>query len=309
MAVLASYLPERDDLCLYDGSNTGIPIGWNPDNPLYPYRAQLGAIKLPYREFFNQSISYPEPPATPLSQKPNYWNSHKPHFVFVAPRLGLCSMHYWEGVFDRNRNAATYGIWDEQSMWFADASFNTTRLTNTNFLRPWTRTTGGVQVSPTDVGICEYDGPSVSPYGTMPVLVASTIPRGTAGFCIDGNGKTFEFTMRECQDSTPPGYKSTRGTAPNLLEIFQNDSSTLWLVPIDGILHLVGQQFFPSGGPLFGGAAAQATLALPTSYLDGLGSGKQFVPVRYPAAFENLANQTDTLDAKAQAEAILALVS
>jgi hypothetical protein len=95
---IADYDPITQDLYLYNETNTGNPIAWNPNCVVYQYREYLETRRAKQRIFFNQLA--PEPPGSPLSQKPNYWNNQgvgvqSAPYMWVSPSRGLFSSHYW----------------------------------------------------------------------------------------------------------------------------------------------------------------------------------------------------------------------
>jgi len=284
MAHLSSYDPSVDDLCLYDGTNSGQPIGWNTGSPLYPYRSQLRWLRLPYRSYDHESSSYPEPGGTSLAQKPNYWNHNHPPIVFVASKLAVCAQHFWNaGNGDGNRQAGVYNIWDAQVLKFADASFNLTTLDNATLLYPYTKQSDGTRVSLTDVGIFEYDGAiSIDADDCLPVIRPETIPYGASGWYLDGNGKAIPCTFNYTHDYTPDESSSVFSlTIDRLLDSFVGDSGAVSLVlhPDEDRLYLVGHD--TTGGGETHGSTSICAPSYPTSYLNTLGTGKSFTPVSW----------------------------
>lgn len=87
-----SYNPTLHDLYLYGGSNTGLPIGLNPNCILYDARESYKSIGVRTRQFETQ-ISPPIGPTagTPLSKYPNYYNSGIPLIWKISEtRAGAC---------------------------------------------------------------------------------------------------------------------------------------------------------------------------------------------------------------------------
>lgn len=94
-----NYDPVTQDLYLYNETNTGDPIAWNPNCVVYKYREYLETRRAKPRDFFNP-VGFPEPPGTTLSQKPNYWNnlgvgSNTAPYIFANANRGIFCSHYW----------------------------------------------------------------------------------------------------------------------------------------------------------------------------------------------------------------------
>lgn len=290
MAVITDYVPATDDLCLYDETNSGQPIAWNTGSPLYAYRSQLRWMRLPYRAYVYESTGYPEPPATSLSQKPNYWNSQKPHLYFAAPRVAFGCRHIWESGVDAARNAALTEIWASQELKFSDSSFGTvTTLANADFIRPWTLQEDNVtRVSNSDVGIFEYGGAvTIDADDCLGVLRPCEIPYGTEGWMLDGNGKVIPIVYEYAAPTVISHYPdadidveggAVRYSSPRLLETFLYDSGDIMFVlhPDSGMLSVVGHVAVGSSS-----VVSDVPNGYPSSYLASLGAGKTVTPSRW----------------------------
>lgn len=86
------YNPTLHDVYLYGPSNTGLPIGLNPNCILYACRNCYSAISLRNRGF-NLEVT-PVPPGTPTSLLPNYYNINSPLFKSKSERSVTVAVHY-----------------------------------------------------------------------------------------------------------------------------------------------------------------------------------------------------------------------
>lgn len=125
------YDPVTQDLFLYNETNTGNPIAWNPNCIVYKYREYLETRRARPRRFFNQ-ILYPEPPGLPLSQRPNYWNNlgngvETAPYLFISPDRGLFCGHYWSGATEYKRS----NIYANQISGWNGIDFNYLTMDNT----------------------------------------------------------------------------------------------------------------------------------------------------------------------------------
>ena len=96
MAFIKDYNPKYDDIFLYDSSNTGMPIGLNPNHELYRYKNFISAINCRVRQWSQINPDYPSGPpvGTPLSQYPNYYNNGQSLHWWISPTLIGSCIHY-----------------------------------------------------------------------------------------------------------------------------------------------------------------------------------------------------------------------
>jgi hypothetical protein len=87
-----NYDPSLHDVYLYDPSNTGLPIGLNPNCILYDCRNCYSSISIRSRAF-NIQIK-PVPPGTPTSLLPNYYNANSPLFKSKSEKIITVALHY-----------------------------------------------------------------------------------------------------------------------------------------------------------------------------------------------------------------------
>lgn len=87
-----NYDPTLHDVYLYGPSNTGLPIGLNPNCILYDCRNCYSAISLRSRAF---SVEIkPVPPGTPTSMLPNYYNIGLPLLKSKSERTVTVAIHF-----------------------------------------------------------------------------------------------------------------------------------------------------------------------------------------------------------------------
>jgi len=87
-----NYNPTLHDVYLYGPTNTGYPIGLNPNCLIYGAREDYASISLRPRAF-NVLIESP-PPGVGLSMLPNYYNTNSPIFTVVSPNSVMLNMHH-----------------------------------------------------------------------------------------------------------------------------------------------------------------------------------------------------------------------
>lgn len=87
-----NYNPTLHDVYLYDSSNTGLPIGLNPNCILYDCRNCYKSISVRARAFAN--LIKPVPPGTPTSLLANYYNTATPLFVVESDKKISATIHY-----------------------------------------------------------------------------------------------------------------------------------------------------------------------------------------------------------------------
>jgi hypothetical protein len=86
------YNPITDDLYLYDVSNTGYPIGLNPNSQLYGASAYLKTTSVLYRRF--EIIGETHSPGLTLSYYPNYYNADIPKAQWISENILSGTVHY-----------------------------------------------------------------------------------------------------------------------------------------------------------------------------------------------------------------------
>ena len=119
----SNYNPTVNDLYLYNISNTGYPIGLNPNSPLAGCTGSLRTLSVMSRQFSITGPS-PPPPGLSLSQYPNYYNANSPRAQWISEDTLSGTIHYMvypcsgqpgKYAFDYEGATANYGwaFWNE----------------------------------------------------------------------------------------------------------------------------------------------------------------------------------------------------
>lgn len=87
------YNPSLHDVYLYGPSNTGYPIGLNPNCLIYGASGDYRSLSLRSRGF-NFFIGTPIPPGTPNSLLSNYYNINSPLFVTLSDKSVGTAVHF-----------------------------------------------------------------------------------------------------------------------------------------------------------------------------------------------------------------------
>jgi hypothetical protein len=255
-----TYNPATDDLYTYDGTNSGWPTGWNPSHPLYSYRSQLAWIGVRSRSTsLAQSggdLLYTKDnnagAAQPLAQKPNWFNPRLPSLAFVAPRLAIGAIHYWDGVTNRAR-PATVGLgYLDPIIKTMDADGTLRTFANAHFRGTWNQNPSGTYRGNQDCGYAELELGDAHP-GPFPTMLRVHDRTFTAqpAWLIEGNGRAWPMTLQS------PGYVF-EGTAfesainPNLrlatmdleppagADLYVGDSGGILILISDGVVYALG---------------------------------------------------------------------
>ena len=87
-----NYNPTLHDIYLYDGTNTGYPIGINPNSLIAGASADFAAVQIRYRQFDTEIT--PPPPGATVGVYPNYYNANIPMCTVISDKIIQLNSHY-----------------------------------------------------------------------------------------------------------------------------------------------------------------------------------------------------------------------
>ena len=245
------YTPATDDLYDYDGTNSGWPTGWNSGHALYPYRSQLTWIGVRSRSTSlaqsGGNLDYTKDnnagAGETLDQRPNWFNPRLPSLAFLAPRLAIGAIHYWDGVTNRAR-PATVGLgYLDPIIKTMDADGTLRTFANAHFRGTWNQNPSGTYRGNQDCGYAELELGDAHP-GPFPTILRvhdrTFVDQET--WMIEGNGRAWPMTLQS------PGYilngtPQEKAINPNqriaTMEVIPPSGWDLWAGDSGGILILV----------------------------------------------------------------------
>lgn len=257
---LSIYTPATDDLYTYDASNSGWPTGWNPSHPLYAYRSQLTWLGVRQRSVslaqsgndVNYTWNNNAGAAQPLAQRPNWFNPRHPTLAFVAPRLAIGAIHFWDGGLVERARPASVGVWSTPVIRTMDADGSLREFANSQFRGTWNQSPLGTWRGNRDCGFAELEGGTPHP-GPFPTLLRIDRPFDDVPvWLIEGNGRAIPFTLH-----SPAYYRYSAFDAPWAVDPLQHgytmdvdppsypslyigDSNGYFVALIDGIVYALG---------------------------------------------------------------------
>lgn len=257
---LPTYTPATDDLYTYDGTNSGWPTGWNPSHPLYAYRSQLTWIGVRQRSVSlaqsggdpNYTWDNNEGASQTLTQKPNWFNPRYPTLAFVAPRLAIGAIHFWDGGLVERARPAGLGIWSTPGIKTMDADGSLRTFANAQFRGTWNQSPLGTWRGNVDCGFAELEGGTPHP-GPFPQILRIDRPFDNVQvWLVEGNGRAIPFTLNSpayyrhssfdepwavdprahyyTMDVEPPAYPS----------LYTGDSNGYFVALIDDVVYALG---------------------------------------------------------------------
>lgn len=270
-----NYDPVTQDLYLYNETNTGDPIAWNPNCVVYKYREYLETRRAKPRDFFNQ-VGFPEPPNTPLSQKPNYWNnlgegSNTAPYMFANPNRGIFCSHYWacDGYKRLNLYVSDIPSWT-YSLKFLNLNNQLVTLDNTKLKFGWEwieNIPGGFAPQwtlqnvkmPKDYSIWEYEGTEMVGKKFPKVTKISEIAPDSfeSIFVIDSQDKVLFSSVNdylEIGKSSNIGWPATYDRyqiwhnpifSSRVISLAVGDSGSQMYGVRDGVIYFLGQYDTP----------------------------------------------------------------
>lgn len=262
---LSTYTPATDDLYTYDGTNSGWPTGWNPSHPLYAYRSQLAWVGVRQRSTSlaqsGSDITYTwnanDGADETLAQKPNWFNPRLPALSFVAPRLAIGAMHFWDGGLTERARPASLGLWSTPVIRTMDADGSLRTFANAQFRGTWNQSPLGTWRGNRDCGYAELEGGTPHP-GPFPTILRIDRPfDDVTVWLIEGNGRAIQFTLNSpafyrysgfdipwvvdprvhgyTMDVDPPAQK-----VAGIEALYNGDSGGILVALIDGTVYALG---------------------------------------------------------------------
>jgi hypothetical protein len=247
---------EWTDLFTYSlsaGEPVGLPTGWNPACPLYPYRSRLIGYKARERKGYAWTFSNSPgntrtvPGGTPAAQLPNYYNSTSPPLLLASPRVAFVTQHYY-GIGDNVARNDSFGVYngnDGPNLRFPNVAGSLASVP-ASILRVPYKLIGSLRVHGADIAVTDANSDVVA--GAPSVLCfGGLFPTNRQAWVIDGCDKVVPVTLKWSWHRHGP-YSSSSELAGKLsIEvpagsvIYTGDSgSTVWALDDAGVLHCVG---------------------------------------------------------------------
>jgi len=287
---LGGYDPTTDDLYLYDGSNSGWPVGWNGNHPLFSYRYQIQWVGVAKRKVAPDAdanyygrpglVTPPRqiPVGTPAAQLPNYYTYRYPSMTFLGTNFSVGAIHFWDGNLTNRNRPATASIWGLPEIRFLMGDESIETRANADFLGSYNQV-ASVNVSMSDVGVFEYQGgnPAFEPF--MPTVRVDSYPFPLEGWMIERQGRAVACVIEPLgASSNKPNQSLFRAkftTTGRELQVAEGDSGSVFVAFIDGTIYYVGHllgvlnQITPEG---IGYVNVAANRTLPSAaYFDSIG--------------------------------------
>lgn len=266
----------------------GWPTGWNLDHPLAEHRDVLQHCGVSSRlQTADTDPFFVWPGGIPSGLEGtaaaiDFVNPRYPRLgVRVSRDLFLFVMHFWFGNLDQRVRPSVNDLWSTPQLRSLRADGTLRSYANADFLGPWNRLPGPVQVAMRDCGLTEWTvGSPDDPGGYPQVVRADTMPTlGASAWVLENQGRAIPVTIQGVNGSGDQGFNTLFNVVPpDGCQLYAGDSGAPIFVEVGDTLALWGHVFtaffqpphgfheFPKRSEIEAFAVPMATVAPPVTW-------------------------------------------